>query len=164
MSKRSNSVRMIGVATLYGRFATRVNGSSPLNWGRSADVRASASLLMTVRRFLASGMYVSMVCGSRCATGGIDDEVLAEFLGRADAGFGCYVTDVGRAEQSPGGCRFLGGCGCSGRCRGWIHVSHNARYQYQPICSECSHALDGLPYRWAIYASPQSICTAPSSR
>ena len=70
MSKRSSSVRMIGVATLYGRFATRVNGSSPLNSGRSADVRASASLLMTVRRFLASGMYVSMVCGSRCATGG----------------------------------------------------------------------------------------------
>ena len=209
MSKRSSSVRMIGVATLYGRFATRVNGSSPLNSGRSADVRASASLLMTVRRFLASGMYVSMVCGSRCATGGsistavivagfqdgqcqrpqsgadfqhpriggdrglahdaahcsgIDDEVLAEFLGRADAGFGCYVTDVGRAEQSPGDCGFLGGCGCSGRCRGWIHVSHNARYQYQPICSERSHALDGLPYRRAIYASPQSICTAPSSR
>ena len=54
MSKRSSSVRMIGVATLYGRFATRVNGSSPLNSGRSADVRASASLLMTVRRFLAS--------------------------------------------------------------------------------------------------------------
>ena len=95
---------------------------------------------------------------------GIDDEVLAEFLGRADAGFGCYVTDVGRAEQSPGDCGFLGGCGCSGRCRGWIHVSHNARYQYQPICSERSHALDGLPYRRAIYASPQSICTAPSSR
>lgn len=33
------------MATLYGRFATRVNGSSPLNSGRSADVRASASLL-----------------------------------------------------------------------------------------------------------------------
>lgn len=58
------------------------------------------------------------------------------------------------AEQSPGDCGFLGGCGCSGRCRGWIHVSHNARYQYQPICSERSHALDGLPYRRAIYASP----------
>ena len=42
---------------------------------------------------------------------GIDDEVLAEFLGRADAGFGCYVTDVGRAEQSPGGCGCPEGAG-----------------------------------------------------
>ena len=68
---------------------------------------------------------------------GVDDEVLPEFLGGADAGIGRDTTDIGGTLQVTGG--------GNGVVHKRVFLVGFVTDQYQPTCSECCHALDGLP-------------------